>query len=83
MIPEAQHTGEKDDSYHSSDAIRPHAARELDQRRRDALLQVDNANFSSVFLDHLFSPACIDIVIRSWFHFKVCAVAGCGFFTDA
>ncbi|KIP08236.1 hypothetical protein PHLGIDRAFT_117441 [Phlebiopsis gigantea 11061_1 CR5-6] len=36
----------------------------LDERRRAALAEVDNAKFS-------------------WFHFKVCMVAGVGFFTDA
>ncbi|KAF8640251.1 hypothetical protein AX16_010146 [Volvariella volvacea WC 439] len=36
----------------------------LDERRRAALAEVDNAKFS-------------------WFHFKVCIVAGVGFFTDA
>ncbi|KAG7451030.1 phosphate transporter [Guyanagaster necrorhizus] len=36
----------------------------LDERRRAALADVDNAKFS-------------------WFHVKVCAVAGVGFFTDA
>jgi len=36
----------------------------LDERRRAALADVDNAAFS-------------------WFHVKVCAVAGTGFFTDA
>ncbi|KAK0204661.1 phosphate transporter [Desarmillaria ectypa] len=36
----------------------------LDERRRAALAEVDNAKFS-------------------WFHVKVCAVAGVGFFTDA
>jgi len=36
----------------------------LDERRRAALAEVDNAKFS-------------------WFHFKVCCVAGAGFFTDA
>lgn len=25
----------------------------------------------------------VDIIIPSWFHLKVCAVAGAGFFTDA
>lgn len=58
-------TNEKDDSLQSSVAAqRPGAARELDERRRDALNQVDNADFS-------------------WFHVKVCCVAGVGFFTDA
>ncbi|KAJ7773060.1 inorganic phosphate transporter [Mycena metata] len=36
----------------------------LDERRRAALAEVDNAEFS-------------------WFHVKVCLVAGAGFFTDA
>lgn len=36
----------------------------LDQRRRAALAEIDNAKFS-------------------WFHVKVCLVAGAGFFTDA
>ncbi|KAJ7022592.1 phosphate transporter [Mycena alexandri] len=36
----------------------------LDERRRAALAEVDNAQFS-------------------WFHVKVCLVAGAGFFTDA
>ncbi|KAJ7227079.1 inorganic phosphate transporter [Mycena pura] len=36
----------------------------LDERRRAALAEVDNAQFS-------------------WFHLKVCLVAGVGFFTDA
>jgi hypothetical protein len=40
-------TNEKDDSLQSSVAAqRPGAARELDERRRDALNQVDNADFS-------------------------------------
>ncbi|KAJ7170579.1 inorganic phosphate transporter [Mycena crocata] len=40
------------------------AAYILDERRRAALAEVDNAKFS-------------------WFHVKVCLVAGVGFFTDA
>ncbi|KAJ7110429.1 inorganic phosphate transporter [Mycena epipterygia] len=40
------------------------AAYVLDERRRAALSEIDNANFS-------------------WFHVKVCLVAGVGFFTDA
>jgi PHS family inorganic phosphate transporter-like MFS transporter len=39
-------------------------AHTLDERRRAALAEIDNANFS-------------------WFHAKVCLVAGVGFFTDA
>ncbi|KAI0267662.1 phosphate transporter [Gloeopeniophorella convolvens] len=45
-------------------AARAGAARDLDERRRAALAEVDNATFS-------------------WFHVKVCLVAGVGFFTDA
>jgi PHS family inorganic phosphate transporter-like MFS transporter len=43
---------------------RPNATYILDERRRAALAEVDNAKFS-------------------WFHAKVCIVAGVGFFTDA
>ncbi|KAI0046569.1 phosphate permease [Auriscalpium vulgare] len=43
---------------------RTNVAHELDERRRAALAEVDNAKFS-------------------WFHVKVVAVAGVGFFTDA
>ncbi|KAI0067338.1 phosphate permease [Artomyces pyxidatus] len=56
---------------HSSDHSLPglprggsNVAHELDERRRAALAEVDNAKFS-------------------WFHVKVCCVAGVGFFTDA
>lgn len=42
-------TNEKDGSFGSSVAApRPNAARDLDERRRAALSQVDNATFSSV-----------------------------------
>ncbi|KAF8501731.1 phosphate permease [Russula emetica] len=63
----ATSSNEKDGSLQSSvahAAPRPSAALELDERRRAALSQVDNASFS-------------------WFHVKVCCVAGVGFFTDA
>jgi hypothetical protein len=44
-------TNEKDGSLGSSvGAPRPNAARDLDERRRAALSQVDNAAFSSVKL---------------------------------
>jgi PHS family inorganic phosphate transporter-like MFS transporter len=46
------------------DSSRRNAAYLLDERRRAALAEVDNAKFS-------------------WFHAKVCIVAGVGFFTDA
>ncbi|PPQ65272.1 hypothetical protein CVT26_000232 [Gymnopilus dilepis] len=45
-------------------ATRGDAVYVLDERRRAALAEVDNAKFS-------------------WFHAKVCIVAGVGFFTDA
>ncbi|KAJ7158991.1 inorganic phosphate transporter [Mycena crocata] len=46
------------------DSISSQGAHILDERRRAALAEVDNAKFS-------------------WFHVKVCLVAGVGFFTDA
>jgi PHS family inorganic phosphate transporter-like MFS transporter len=56
---------EKDSSNNSTDkVVRPSAHQVLDERRRAALAEVDNASFS-------------------WFHAKVCIVAGVGFFTDA
>jgi hypothetical protein len=50
------HSNEKDGSLGSSDVARPHvgAARELDERRRAALSQVDNAAFSSVMISFFF-----------------------------
>jgi len=58
-------SNEKDGSPASSVAApRPNPARDLDERRRAALAEVDNASLS-------------------WFHVKVCFVAGVGFFTDA
>jgi len=55
-------------STHGSDEKvvggRPTAQHILDERRRAALAEIDNAAFS-------------------WFHAKVCIVAGVGFFTDA
>jgi PHS family inorganic phosphate transporter-like MFS transporter len=58
-------TNEKDGSLESSVGQRGAvAAHELDERRRAALAQADNAPFS-------------------WFHVKICFVAGAGFFTDA
>jgi len=83
---------EKDGSLQSSDAARVTsagvgAARNLDQHRRDALARVDEAAFSSAqfsflfyFFDHVDN---IFFFFRSWFHVKVCCVAGAGFFTDA
>ncbi|KAG7089663.1 hypothetical protein E1B28_011323 [Marasmius oreades] len=50
----------------SADSVKNNVggAMSLDEHRRAALAEVDNAKFS-------------------WFHVKVCAVAGVGFFTDA
>ncbi|KAJ7127132.1 inorganic phosphate transporter [Mycena epipterygia] len=55
---------DKEGSSNASIAKGPDAAYVLDERRRAALAEVDNAQFS-------------------WFHAKVCLVAGVGFFTDA
>ncbi|THV02791.1 inorganic phosphate transporter [Dendrothele bispora CBS 962.96] len=57
---------EKGSSVASADNINHNkpANHVLDERRRAALAEVDNAKFS-------------------WFHVKVCCVAGAGFFTDA
>jgi len=56
---------EKHASDGGSDTKEVHTATYvLDERRRAALAEIDNAKFS-------------------WFHVKVCAVAGVGFFTDA
>ena len=73
-------SNEKDASLQSSDG-RPVAAHELDARRRAALAQADEAVFSLVLL--FFPLPFVDIIVPSWFHLKVCAVAGVGFFTDA
>jgi PHS family inorganic phosphate transporter-like MFS transporter len=57
---------EKNSSSSSQEKVanRGDAVYVLDERRRAALAEVDNAKFS-------------------WFHAKVCIVAGVGFFTDA
>ncbi|KAG2131377.1 major facilitator superfamily domain-containing protein [Suillus clintonianus] len=57
-IPDQQSSHE---SYHEKGKT---TATVLDERRRAALAEIDNAPFS-------------------WFHVKVCLVAGVGFFTDA
>ncbi|KAF8626413.1 hypothetical protein AX17_006580 [Amanita inopinata Kibby_2008] len=53
-----------DGSNFQVDKVPESAVYTLDDRRRAALAEIDNAKFS-------------------WFHFKVCMVAGVGFFTDA
>ena len=73
-------TNEKDASLDSSDG-RPVRAHDLDARRRAALAQADEATFSSVPLFLSLLPLIHHY--RRWFHLKVCAVAGVGFFTDA
>ncbi|KAK7454530.1 hypothetical protein VKT23_011284 [Stygiomarasmius scandens] len=55
---------EKGSSVASADNHNKPSNYVLDERRRAALAEVDNAKFS-------------------WFHVKVCCVAGAGFFTDA
>ncbi|KAG6333503.1 hypothetical protein ID866_5592, partial [Astraeus odoratus] len=58
-------SGEHPASEHGSYPEKGHpAALGLNERRRAALAEIDNAPFS-------------------WFHIKVCLVAGVGFFTDA
>jgi len=59
-------TPDEKSSNHESNDTRTHgnSGYTLDQSRRAALAEVDNAKFS-------------------WFHAKVCIVAGVGFFTDA
>lgn len=80
-------SNEKDGSLGSSIAApRPHVARELDEKRRAALSQVDNAQFSSVKLHISLFDIVLTLtlsIVLSWFHVKVCCVAGVGFFTDA
>ncbi|KAI9567326.1 major facilitator superfamily domain-containing protein [Boletus coccyginus] len=51
----------------------------LNERRRAALAEIDNAPFSYALSLFFHSIS----YLRSWFHVKVCLVAGVGFFTDA
>jgi MFS transporter, PHS family, inorganic phosphate transporter len=66
-------------AYHQ-ERERDDVAYVLDERRRAALADVDNAEFSYVF--SILSLYAISYFC-SWFHVKVCLVAGVGFFTDA
>jgi MFS transporter, PHS family, inorganic phosphate transporter len=66
-------------AYHQ-EQNRDDVAYVLDERRRAALADVDNAEFSYVF--SILSLYAISYFCR-WFHLKVCLVAGVGFFTDA
>lgn len=70
----------------------------LDERRRAALAEVDNAKVTllSISLNLLLTRSILVLVgpppfvafttcsfiLASWFHFRVCIVAGVGFFTD-
>ena len=56
------------------------AARELDASRAEALDAIERAHFSSV--TNLL-PSFVRDIVHSWFHVKVCLVAGTNFFTDA
>lgn len=60
------------------------AVRILDERRRAALKEIDEAKFSYVrAFDIPWHTREVDIVLARWWHAKVCVVAGIGFFTDA
>ncbi len=72
-------SGRHGDLEHLRDVIDV-AAHELDTRRAEALDAIDRAPFSCVA--SLLLSSAHDLV-RSWFHAKVCLVAGTGFFTDA
>ncbi|KAJ7619568.1 phosphate transporter [Roridomyces roridus] len=51
----------------------------LDERRRAALAEIDNALFVCL------APPCLPRIVTSarWFHVKVCLVAAAGFFCDS
>ena len=55
----------------------------LDEGRRAALAEIDNANFSQVFFILFYFPKYFIWLPSRWFHIKVALVAGVGFFTDA
>lgn len=68
-------------SYPNSEKRRaPVNVTELNERRRAALAEIDNAPFSYALFPSFFVPSHLP---HSWFHVKVCLVAGVGFFTDA
>jgi hypothetical protein len=56
---------------------------ELNETRLNALRLIDEGSFSYVALPPPGSLVCSLRAVCSWFHFKVCLVAGTGFFTDA
>lgn len=71
--------GHRDDLERLQEAMDV-AARELDANRAEALEAIDRAPFSCVAS---LLPSSARDHVRSWFHVKVCLVAGTGFFTDA
>ena len=79
---EMTHLDRESDEQEEIDVELPaSSAYALDNRRRAALAEVDNARLSYVELlsqnYHCFMAFC------RWSHTKVCIVAGVGFFTDA
>jgi len=71
---------DEESSYHGSKSNGLY----LDRSRRDALAEVDNAKFSFVALRIWFLITIIEFLwFISWFHARVCIVAGVGFFADA
>ena len=69
---------------HSSDAQKGEdATYVLDERRRAALADVDNAKFSCVSWPVSKAFLADPVAAHRWFHVKVAMVAGVGFFTDA
>jgi hypothetical protein len=61
--------------------------RELNEARMNALRLIDEGGFSCVATSLALIPptSSLFLTVRrcSWFHLKVCLVAGTGFFTDA
>jgi len=81
-FPEEEMFGivDEESSYHGSSSNGLY----LDRSRRDALAEVDNAKFSFVALRIWFLITIIESLwFISWFHARVCIVAGVGFFADA
>ena len=57
---------------------------DLDEQRRAALSEIDNASFGSVHPPQLsLTYSLLHTIPTRWFHVKICLVAGVGFFTDA
>lgn len=73
--------GSDHDSSPNEKEIPSNSGYVLDNRRRAALAEVDNAKFSYVSFQSYIIPYLFANL--RWFHAKVCIVAGVGFFTDA